>query len=124
MILLIGLYGVKQIFFICLAFFGHGNHRFIGFFRGLVDSPSYEVVVVARLAARDVRSNLGANLALVKTQTGLDPWMAVMGQLRAALDRADRVAVPQADSWRVAYLRKLLAQRLQAHYSANKHEEE
>jgi hypothetical protein len=42
-------------------------HRFIGFFRGLVDSPSYEVVVVARLAARDVRSNLGANLALVKT---------------------------------------------------------
>ena len=99
-------------------------HRFIGFFRGLVDSPSYEVVVVARLAARYVRSNLGANLALVKTQTGLDPWMARMGQLRAALDRADRVAVPEADSWRVAYLRKLLAQRLQAHYSADKHEEE
>ena len=48
-------------------------HRFIGVFCGLEDSPSYGVVVVARLAARDVTSKLWAKLALVKIKTGLDP---------------------------------------------------
>ena len=36
----------------------------VGFFRGLLTSPSSEVTVVALLAARDLRSNLGSNLAL------------------------------------------------------------
>ena len=99
-------------------------HRFVGFFRGLLQSPSHEVTAVALLAARDIRSNLGANLKLVQEKSKLDPWMAGMDQLRAALEAADRVEVPQLDSWRPAYLKKLLAQRLQAHYRADTREEE
>ena len=39
-------------------------------------SPSHEVVVVVRLVARDLRSNTGGNLAILRAaQTGLDPWM-------------------------------------------------
>ena len=47
--------------------------KFRGFFRSLLVSPSNEVKVVARLAARDVRSSVGANLALISRETGLDP---------------------------------------------------
>ena len=39
--------------------------RFRGFFRSPLDSPSWEVVVVARLAARDVRSTVGSNLRMI-----------------------------------------------------------
>ena len=53
--------------------------KFIGFFRSLLASPSSEVVVVALLAARDVRSNLGKNLALVREASGgLDPLVAII----------------------------------------------
>ena len=38
--------------------------KFRGFFRSLLASPSNEVAVVARLATRDLRSSVGANLAL------------------------------------------------------------
>ena len=54
--------------------------KFFGFFRSLLASPSSEVVVVALLAARDVRSSLGKNLALVREASGgLDPWVASTG---------------------------------------------
>ena len=99
-------------------------HRAVGFFRGLLVGPSSEVTVVALLAARDLRSNLGANLALVHQETGLDPWVAGRGELHDALVAADRAPVPQQDSWRIPYLGKLLAARLQAHYSAEAEEEQ
>ena len=44
--------------------------KFVGFLRSLITSPSSEVMVVGMLAARDVRSNLGKNLALVRDTTG------------------------------------------------------
>ena len=47
--------------------------KFVGFFRSLIASPSSEVVVVALLAARDLRSNLGKNLALVRETSG---WLS------------------------------------------------
>ena len=49
--------------------------REVGFFRSLLASPSNEVTVIALLAARDIRSNLGSNLALVRELTKLDPWV-------------------------------------------------
>jgi hypothetical protein len=98
-------------------------HRGVVFFRGLLTSPSSEVTVAALLAARDLRSNLGSNLAEVQKVTGLDPWVAGRGQLRAALEAADRAPVPQQDSWRVPCLQKLLAARLQAHYAGDQEEE-
>ena len=45
--------------------------------------------------------------------------MASTGQLRAALGRAERREVPEADFWRVGMLQKLLAERLLANYAAN-----
>ena len=98
--------------------------KFVGFFHSLITSPSSEVMVVAMLAARDVRSNLGKNLSLVRETTGLDPWTARPGQLRAALNLSDRREVPELDQYRVPLLKKLLGQRLQAHYMADVKEEE
>ena len=93
--------------------------KFRGFFRSLLDSPSSEVAVVARLAARDLRSSVGTNLALLQRETGLDPWVIGAGHLRAALLGADKVVVPDVDKWRVPYLERLLAERLQAYYIAD-----
>ena len=81
-------------------------------------------VVVALLAARDIRSTLGSNLAHLREMTGLDPWAAERGQLKAALDLATRREVPEHDYWRPPLLQKLLSGRLQAHYSSNLEEEE
>ena len=69
--------------------------RSVGFFRGLLASPSSEVAVVAVLAARDMRSSLGSNLALVRQESGLDPWRVSLARLPAALEVADQVPVPQ-----------------------------
>ncbi len=79
--------------------------------------------MAALLAARDIRSNLGSNLAQVKELTGLDPWVAGRGELRAALEAADQAPVPQLDSWRAPALEKLLSARLRAHYTADTWEE-
>ena len=76
------------------------------------------------LAARDVRSNLGRNLSLVRETTGLDLWVARPGQLRAALNLSGRREVPEMELYRVPLLQKLLGQRLQAHNMTNVEEEE
>ena len=98
--------------------------RFQGFFRGLLASPSQEVVVVALLAARDIRSTLGSNLTHLQNLTGLDPWAVGKSQLKAALGRATRKEVPELDFWRPQLLQKLLSARLEAHYSTDLVEEE
>ena len=98
--------------------------RFYGFFRSLLASPSHEVVVVALLAGRDVRSTVGSNLTLLRNKTGLDPWTAGRCQLKAALELATRKEVPELDYWRPQLLQKLLSARLLAHYSADLEEEE
>ena len=97
--------------------------KFHGFFRSLLDSPSHEVAVIARLTARDIRTNLGSNLALLKRETGLDPWVTGKGQLDTALKNQARVNVPKQDGWRVPYLRKLLSERLRSYYSSDQQEE-
>ena len=73
--------------------------REIGFFCGLLTSPSIEVTMLALLAVRDIRSNLGSNLALVRDLTKLDPWVTPRGTLAAALEKADRRDVPEQDRW-------------------------
>ena len=98
--------------------------RFHTFFRSLLVSPSPEVQVAALLAARDLRSSLGSNLALLREESGLDPWTCSPGHLRAALQLADEVPVPEEDAWCVPYTWRLLEQRLQHYYSGNTEEEE
>ena len=97
--------------------------RFQGFFWSLLDSPSWEVAVVARLAARDVRSSVGANLQLIQRESGLDPSMVGPGQLQSALLAADHLQVLPEDEWPVVYLQRLLTERLQAHYAGEESEE-
>ena len=80
--------------------------------------------MVILLAARDLRSSLGANMVLVREETGLDPWVAGWSELQAALEAADRARVPHMDRWRAPYLEKLLSARLQAHYLADEEEEQ
>ena len=57
--------------------------RFRGFFRSLLTSPIPEVQVAALLAARDLRSSVGSNLALLGEETGLEPWTCSWAKLRA-----------------------------------------
>ena len=90
--------------------------RFRKFFRSLLTSPSPEVQVAALLAARDLRSSVGSNLALLRDETGLDPWTCSDGQLRAALLRAEEAPVPAEDAWRIAYTWRLLEERLECFY--------
>ena len=54
-------------------------HREVGFFHGLLASPSREVTVAALISARDLRSTAGANLALVREVSGLHPWTGEKG---------------------------------------------
>ena len=98
--------------------------RFHSFFLSLLASPSHEVSVVARLAARDARSNLGSNLGLLAERTGMDPWVAPHRDIQTALSKADIVEIPEQDTWRVIYLQQLLTQRLEAHYTCKTEEEE
>ena len=55
------------------------------------------MAVVGTLAAKDLGSSVGTNLALFKQDTGLDPLAIGPGHLRAALMAADRVMVPDGD---------------------------
>ena len=98
--------------------------RFRGFFRALLDSPSHEVQTVSRLAARDIRSTLGSNLALLREITGLDPWVVSPAHLREQLVSSEEVPVPAEDMWRVPYLKKLLDQRLEAYYAGNQEKQD
>ena len=99
--------------------------RFRTFFRSLLESPSPEVQVAVRLAARDVRSSVGSNLALLRKESGgLDPWTVAPGQLRTALLKKEEAAIPARDAWRIPYLRRLLAERLQHFYNGDTKEED
>ena len=98
--------------------------RFHGFFKGLIASPSHEVAVVALLAARDIRSTVGSNLAQLRNMTGLDPWATGRSQLKAALELSTRNEVPEHNHWRLQLLQKLLSACLEAHYLSDLVEEE
>ena len=55
--------------------------------------------------------------------TGLDPWTAGRGELRAALEAADQAPVPLQDFRRGRALENLLTERTRAHYAADTLEE-
>ena len=97
--------------------------RFAGFFAGLRNAPSQEVRTVALLAARDLRTTTGANIRLVEQASGLSVWNSTTAQVRAAIRQKETVTVPAGDSWRPAYLRKLLEQRIHHHYQGDKERE-
>ena len=98
--------------------------RFFGFFHSLLTSASQEVVILALLAYREIRSNLGANLASLKEKTKLDPWSDGKEQLSYALEKEFAIKIPDEDFRRPPFRHKLLIQRLSARYAGDKEEEE
>ena len=98
--------------------------RFVKFFHGLRSSASHEVQVLSRLLARDRQSVTGKNLLLVQELSGMNPWTATPGRLKAALQAEEVVDVPALDRWRLSYLSSLLRQRGEAHYLALEDDEQ
>ena len=97
--------------------------RFHNFFLTMLDSPSHECQLMARLSARDIRSSFGSNLNLIRERTNLDPWEASNHTIKNKLSLAEASDVPSADEWRVDLLSKLLGARLEAYYGNNRSEE-
>ena len=97
--------------------------RFTGFFTGLRNAPSGEVRTVALLCARDLSSTTGSNIRVVEEASGLSVWSSTTRQVRRAIKEKETVAVPPEDAWRLPFLQKLLEQRMQHYYSADKENE-
>lgn len=73
-------------------------------------SPSLEVVLLANLVARDVRTTTGANLHFVREVTGLDPWKCSQLDVKAVV--AEKLAeLPDQGKRRLPYLGRLLEER-------------
>ena len=83
---------------------------YVKFFQSLLKSKSPEVALVANLAARDLGSTTGINLAKIEKETGLNPWIASSNEVKIALEQSE-VTVPKEDTWRLPLLEKLLLQR-------------
>ena len=66
--------------------------RYVKYLTSPRSSPSMEVVVLANLLARDVRTTNGANLHFLTEMTGLEV-KAVMAE--------KQVELPDQDKWRV-----------------------
>ena len=98
--------------------------RIITFFQSLLQSPSTEVQICTRLAARDIRSNIGANIAAIKNETGLDPWVIGARRIRKELRLNVSIKIEENDKWRIPYLSKLLHDRTIAHFNCNNKEED
>ena len=76
------------------------------------------------LLARDLRTTVGRNLALVEELSGQDVWAASPERVRAILMERETVSAPTEDKWRLPYLSKLLSQRAELRSKGMKEEEE
>ena len=95
--------------------------RYSRFVRGLRASPSMEVAVMFGVARQDIRTVTGANIALIRFETGLDPVCSSLGQIKKKL-LGNVVSVPEMDKWRLAYLGRMLSDRGEAHFRAEDEE--
>ena len=79
--------------------------RYPGFYRKLLDSPSKEVRVLARIVSVDPRSATCANLRYLEKLTGLRPqfYSSVRIKLKLPVQK-----VPVAEEWRLGLLDNLL----------------
>ena len=93
--------------------------KFHKFFLSLLHSSSPEVQVLTRISARDIRTNLGANLKAIQEETGLDPWLYGGQRLKKELLKSNINQVPESDIWRLGYLKKLLIRRAYAYYNGS-----
>ena len=97
--------------------------RFHNFFLSLLDSPSKEVQILCLISSRDIRSSLGSNLRMISDRTGLDPWCVSNNIIRRKLTETEMPSVNKEDEWRIGFLAKLLAARLEKHYNSETDDE-
>ena len=98
--------------------------RYANFFRGLRKSPCHEVVVMANMAGRDLRSTTGKNLKFLEDCSELNPWEYSSARIKKELVEKERVVVPNQDQWRVSYLASLLERRQVVQYLGLEEDEE
>ena len=63
--------------------------RYPKFFRSLLDSPSHEVAVVARLVGNNARTTTGKNLLNLRLETGLNIVTAPLSQIKSQLSNVN-----------------------------------
>ena len=97
-------------------------NRYVGFYRSLLNSPSMEVRILARIAVKDVRTTTARNLILLEMETGGLTWVASPMSIRRRLLKTD--TVPEVAGWRLPYLGKLLEERDQLVYQGREDCEE
>ena len=83
--------------------------RYAGFYNSLLSSPCKEVNILARVAAKDIRSLTARNLRMLGKETGGLTWTAPAKRIRKEL--VQEPVVPPQDAWRVQYLGQLLEER-------------
>ena len=84
--------------------------RYAGFYKSLLASPNWEVNIMARIAAKDIRSVTGRNLRLIEVASNGQTWVTSKSKIKEGL-RTTAVHVPPTDQWRIGLLGKLLEQR-------------
>lgn len=72
--------------------------------------------MTARLAARDLQSNLGANLSNIEALTSKNSWTMTKHKCKMILAGEEMSKVPTADLWTLILLTRLLTERLEAYY--------
>ena len=72
------------------------------------------------VARQDIRTTTGANIDLIRRETGLNMEVARTGQVREKL--AKQATAPEEDIWRMRYLARLLSERGEAYYKSEDEE--
>jgi hypothetical protein len=82
--------------------------RYPKFFKSLLDSPSLEVAVVARIVSKDAKTITGKNLLNLRIETGVDVASAPLSKSRQLFSL---VSEPTQANWKFYLLEKYLKTR-------------
>ena len=84
--------------------------RYGPFFQSLTKSQAPEVQFLANLISQDLRSSTARNLALVRSESGINSFTVPAQMVRNHVKLAE---IPRNQEWRITLLEKLLSQRKQ-----------
>ena len=82
--------------------------RYVKFYRSLLNSPSHEVAVVARLVGKDAKSVTGKNLLNIRLETKLNVFSAPLQKIKDAISLA---TPPAPEQWKLYLLDKYISRR-------------
>ena len=82
------------------------------FFRGLLNSPSKEIRLLANIVGREPQSTTAKNLLHIQNLTKLDPW--VFSSQRIKLELPVKT-IPEDQQWRIGLMEKLMMTRYSKH---------